>query len=165
MWIRIDCIRIRIRIHKVGSIRIQVHKISKFSKHLLIFESKKKLLIFKSLCTYFFKGSELKHIISCENKDFCWLNSAFPFILSVILYLWIRIQIRIRNPDPDPHHWTKHSYTIKYSFTGRDWPEFKEHGAGGEDCTFRYNCSFSVKIKWQLFRETLINAYFSRTCS
>ena len=31
--------------------RIQVHKISKFSKHLLIFESKKKLLIFKSLCT------------------------------------------------------------------------------------------------------------------
>ena len=105
MWIRIDYIRIRIRIririHKVGSIRIriQVHKISKFSKHLLIFESKKKLLIFKALCTYFFKGSELKHIISCENKYFCWLNSAFPLILSVILCLWIRIRIRIRNSE------------------------------------------------------------------
>ena len=36
MWIRIDCIRIRIRIHKVLSIRIQVNKITKFSKHLLI---------------------------------------------------------------------------------------------------------------------------------
>ena len=47
MWIRIDCIRIRI--HKVGSIRIriQVHKISKFSKHLLIFESKKKTFNFQ----------------------------------------------------------------------------------------------------------------------
>ena len=102
MWIRIDCIR------------IQVHKISKFSKNLLIFESKKKLLIFKSFCTYFFKGSELKHIISCENKDFCWLNSAFPFILLVILCLWIQIRIhrpkwiRIR-PDPDPHHWNNQS--------------------------------------------------------
>ena len=41
MWIRIDCIRI----HKVCSIRIririQVHKISKFSKHLSIFKSQK----------------------------------------------------------------------------------------------------------------------------
>ena len=80
--------------------RIQVHKISKFSKHLLIFESKKKTFNFQVTLHLLFKGSELKHIISCENKDFCWLNSAFPFIFSVILCLWIRI--RIRNPDPDP---------------------------------------------------------------
>ena len=42
---------------------------------------------------------------------FALLNSALPFILSVILYLWIRIHgpkwIRIR-PDPDPHHCLKY---------------------------------------------------------
>ena len=77
------------------------------------------MLIFKSLCTYFFKGSELKHIISCEKKIFCWLNSAFPFILSVILYLQIRIRIRNpnprtqMNPDPDPHHWLQQNILFK----------------------------------------------------
>ena len=53
----------------------------------------------------------MKNIISLEKKeDFCWLNSAFPFIFSVILYLRIRIQnpdsesgfgIRIRNRDSE----------------------------------------------------------------
>ena len=42
-----------------------------------------------------FFSSDLKNIISCEKKRFCWLNSAFPFILSVILYLWIRIRIHV----------------------------------------------------------------------
>ena len=55
-----------------------------------------------NISTYFFLGSDMKNIVSSAKKIFCWLNSAFPFILSVILYLWIRIRIQIRNPDPDP---------------------------------------------------------------
>ena len=59
-----------------------------------------------------------------KNNDFCWLNSAFPYILSVILYLWIRIHgpkwIRIRS-DPDPHHWILQSINL-YLFICRDHP-------------------------------------------
>ena len=51
MWIRIDSQNLI----NPDPVRIQVNKITKFSKH-------------------------------------CWLNSAFPFILSVILHLWIRIR-------------------------------------------------------------------------
>ena len=48
----------------------------------------------------FFRFRLEKYNFLRKKKYFYWLNSAFPFILSVILYLWIRI--RIRNPDPDP---------------------------------------------------------------
>ena len=79
--------------------RIQVHKISKFSKHLLIFKSQKKLLIVKSLCTYFFKGLELIHIISCEKKRFLLVKLCFSlYFISDFIPL-----------DPDPHHWINQS--------------------------------------------------------
>ena len=97
--------------------RIQVNKITKFSKHLLIFKSKKigmssvRGWASANISSYFFLGSDMR-----KKKYFCWLNSAFSFILSVILHLWI--QIRIRNPDPDartrmnpdPHHWFEEYY-------------------------------------------------------
>ena len=70
MWIRID--RIRIRIHKTWSIRIQVNKITKF---LLIFKSKKKRYELSEDVAVskhqhlLFLGSDLKNIISCEKNN------------------------------------------------------------------------------------------------
>ena len=80
MWIRIDCIRIR----------IQVNKITKFTKHLLILKSKK-ISTFKVTLNILFFRFRLEKYNFLRKKDFRWLNSAFPFILSVILYLWIHI--------------------------------------------------------------------------
>ena len=96
--------------------RIQVNEITKFSKHLLIFKSKKnryelseEVGVSKHQHLLFLRFRLKKYNFLRKKKDFCWLNSAFPFILSVILYLWIRIRIHkpkwIRiQPDPDPHH-------------------------------------------------------------
>ena len=63
MWIRIDCIRIWI------PVRIQVNKITKFLKHLLIFKSKKRYELRKEVAVskhqhLLFLGSDLKNIIS-----------------------------------------------------------------------------------------------------
>ena len=81
MWIRIDCIR------------VQVNKISKFSKHLLIFKSQQKTFNFQVTLNLLFLRFRLQTYNFLRQKDFCGLNCAFPFILSVILYLWIRIRI------------------------------------------------------------------------
>ena len=101
MWIRIDCIRIR----------IQVNKITKFLKHFLIFKVKK-TFYFQVTLNLLFLGSDLKNKFPAKKKIFLLVKLCFSFILSVILYLWIRIHgpkwIRIRpDPDPDPHHWVE----------------------------------------------------------
>ena len=89
MWIRIDCIRIRI--DKILSIRIQVNKITKFSKRLLIFKTKIKTFNYQH---FFFLGSNLKNIISCEKKKLLLVKLLpFSFILSVIF--------KPLDPNPD----------------------------------------------------------------
>ena len=83
-------------------VRIQVNKITKFSKHSLIFKS----LLPKTSAPPFYRFRLEKYYF--QKEDFCGLNTAFPFIISVILYLWIRIRNpdprTQMNPDPDPHH-------------------------------------------------------------
>ena len=81
--------------------RIQINKITKFSKHLLIFKSKKKSLSWvrkwpsANISTYFFLGSDFKNINSCEKKIFLLVKLCFPLhFISDFIPL---------DPDPDPH--------------------------------------------------------------
>ena len=110
MWIRID----RIRIHKIWSMRIRIQAGSRsiksptFQNIFQFLKVKKKIWVEwgggrqQTSAPALFRFRLEKYNFPAKKKDFCWLNSAFPFILSVILYLWIRIR-----PDPDPHHWNK----------------------------------------------------------
>ena len=72
-------------------VRIQVNKINKFSKHLLVFKSQGMHLLPKTSAPTFFRFRLKKYNFLRKKEDFCWLNSAFLIILSVILYLWIHI--------------------------------------------------------------------------
>ena len=113
MWIRIDCMRIRI--HNIWRmlIRIQVNKNTK-----LILKVRKKNysnLYLNLIISYFFKFRLEKYNFlrqKRKNQTLCLVNFAFP----LISYLWIRIRIHdpkwIRSrPDPDPHHcWNEYYY-------------------------------------------------------
>ena len=70
--------------------RIQVNKTTKFTKHLLIFKSKKNFN-FQVTLNLLFLGSDLKNIISCDRKRFLLVKLCFSLILSEIPL----------DPDPD----------------------------------------------------------------
>ena len=88
MWIRIDFIL------------IQVNKITKFSKHLIIFKSKKRyelseeVAVSKHQHLLFLLGSELKNIISSEN---------FLLLVKLCFSLHFIRDFILLDPDPDPH--------------------------------------------------------------
>ena len=78
--------------------RIQVNKITKFLKHFISFLKEKKryelseeVAVSKHQHRLFFRFKLEKYNFLRKKKDFYWFNSAIPFILSVILYLWIHI--------------------------------------------------------------------------
>ena len=98
-------------------IRIQVNKITKFSRHLLIVKSQQQKVRVEWGCGRQQTSAPTFFRFKLEKYDFlrkkkCLLIKLFSFILSVFLY-----RIRIRNldlnpdprtqlnPDPDPHHW------------------------------------------------------------
>ena len=93
MWIRIDCIRIQI--HKIW-IQIQVSKITKFSKHLLILKVKK-TLYFQGPLNLLFLGSDLINN-SSEKKIFLLVKLCFSlYFISDFIPLDPRTQM---NLDP-----------------------------------------------------------------
>ena len=100
-------------IHKIWAIWIRIQdKITKFiSNHVLKVKKKKYFLnLYLNLRDkQFFLVSYLKNIISYKIiPKFCWLNSAFPFILYLWIWIhgpkWMQIQI----------HTTVYMYTVYY---------------------------------------------------
>ena len=73
-------------------VRIQVHKITKFSKHLLIFKSQVMHQLPKTIAPTFL-GSDLKNLISCEKKKILLVKLRFS-----LLFIDDFIPL---DPDPD----------------------------------------------------------------
>ena len=89
--------------------RIQVNKIIKFSKHLLILKSQKNFY-FQVTLNVLFLGSDLKNIISFEQKNLFLL---VKLCFSLHFFSGFIPLDPDPKPDPDPHHWLKHKWTLR----------------------------------------------------
>ena len=95
----------------VSGSRSRSIKSANFQNIFKFLKVKNKLLVFKSLWTYFFLGSDLKHLISCEKKNiFVKLCFSLHFISDFIpLDPDPRTQM-----NPDPHHWFLQDLPLTY---------------------------------------------------
>jgi len=133
MWIRID--RMQIRIHKIWSmrIRIQVNR-NFFSKQVLIFRSKKNLLIFKSeskplrlarirrMSAMMSSFSDLKIInsISCIIESALLLFLLLPKRKKMLVQLLFFLHFIPLDPDPDPQTKMNADRPVKSGSTSLD---------------------------------------------
>ena len=107
MWIRIDRIRIRIRIHKIWLIRIQAEsrsiKSPNFQDIFYFLKVKKKIFMSWVRRLAVSKHQHLPFLGSDflrKKNIFAGWTLLFPSFFSD--FIPIQIRIRIRNPDPDP---------------------------------------------------------------
>ena len=103
-----------------------------------------------------------------RKKNLCWLNSVFPFILSVILYLWIRIRIHITDNNMYiAKYFNKNKYSSADNIPGYIPSQLLQKKSNQElhrqlcqRCYFIKEYNIALKVILEVFVSYFINMRF-----